>query len=198
MNRKQWIIIGIIITVLLVVGYFLLRINRSDDGAETSESISVDLAYCTEEEVKPCVVSFSLDVDGNMLVNILLPDLTYPGFYLEIMRGEVSVSYSCKRIAATPNNAYCIGEKLPPGESLYLRLISTRDNLLLAQGELSIIGLAFPTLEIAIPTDVPTETPIVETSTPTEFPDFIIPTATQSQPPTRTKAPPSYPNPSYP
>jgi len=197
-NRKQWIIIGIIITVLLAMSYFLLQMNRSDDGGETGEGISVDLAYCTDEGVKPCVVSFGLDVDGNMLVNILLPDLTYPGFYLQIMRGEVSVSYSCRRITATPNNAFCIGEKLPPGESLYLRLISTRDNLLLAQGELSIIGLAFPTLEIAVPTDALTETPGAVTSTPTEFPNFVIPTATQSQPPTRTTTPPSYPNPSYP
>ena len=196
MNRKQWIMIGIIITVLLVMSYFLLQMNRSDDSGETGEGISVDLAYCTDEGVKPCVVSFGLDVDGNMLVNILLPDLTYPGFYLQIMRGEVSVSYSCRRITATPNNAFCIGEKLPPGESLYLRLISTRDNLLLAQGELSIIGLAFPTMEIAVPTDVPTDVSV--TPDLTETPDFILSTPTQIVFPTPTRTPPSYPNTSYP
>ncbi|HSG42440.1 MAG TPA: hypothetical protein VLA72_04725 [Anaerolineales bacterium] len=189
MNRKQWIIIGITITVLLAVGLTLLWINRSNDNSEIGENKPVfELVYCAENQVKPCVVSFGLDIDGNMLVNILLPDLTFPGFYLEIVRGgEVSVSYTCRRIPAKPNNAYCMGEKLPPGESLHLMIFSTRDDVLLAQGNLSIIGLAFPTLEIALPTDVPTDisTKTSQTPTSTEPPDFILPTHTQTISPTK-------------
>ena len=200
MNRKPWIVGSILLFTLIILGIVALRsflAESSNNSINSGQSVPVRaLAYCNIDNIKPCVVSFGLDMDGNMLVNILLPDLTYPGFYLQIMRGEVRVSYSCKRIAATPNNAICIGEKLSPGESLHLMLISTRDNLLLAEGELSIIGLAFPTMEVAISTAVRSELSITVTPTPTEFPDFVIPTMTQSQTPTQTKTSPSYPNPS--
>ena len=69
-KRKQWIIIGIIIMVLLAMGFTLWQNNRPDDITETGKSTAVlDLAYCADEQVNPCVVSFSLDADENMLVN---------------------------------------------------------------------------------------------------------------------------------
>ena len=205
LSRKQWFIIAAAIAVL-VLGIFALLFDRSstqdNPNVGKNENTVLELAYCTDEQVKPCVVSFGMDMDGNMLVNILLPDLTFPGFYLEIVRGEVSVSYACKKNPATPNNAYCIGEKLPPGESLHLMLLSTRDDVPLAQGNLSIIGFAFPTLEIAIPTVVHTDVSVTPELTGT--PDFILPTSTQLFFPTKkvlttpTETPPGYPNPSYP
>ncbi|HSO11921.1 MAG TPA: hypothetical protein VLT51_06065, partial [Anaerolineales bacterium] len=107
--------------------------------------------------------------------------------------------YKCQRVSATPNNAYCIGEKLPPGEVLHMMLISTRDDALLAEGNLSIIGLAYPTLEIAIPTT----TPSITGTPPALSPISTTPAPTQTQSPiiilpTSTKKPSSYPNPSYP
>jgi hypothetical protein len=187
-NRKQWIITGIIVTVLIAIGFTLWRMYRPDDIAETGESISIlDLAYCAEEQVNPCVVSFSLDSDDNMLVNFLIPDLSFPNFYLKVTRDEGDVSYECQRVESAPNNAYCTGIKLPPGETLHLMLFSVKDDALLAEGDLSIIGLAFPNIEIALPTptDASTETP-----SPTEPSSFNLPTPTQTQP--------AYPNPSYP
>ena len=189
-------VLGLIfaLVLLLLVRWY---VGRMDQPAETDQSSPVlDLDYCNDEQVKPCVVSFGIDVDGNMLVNILLPDLLFPGFYLDVTRGDVNVSYTCRRITAAPNDAYCIGEKLPPGEALHLKLISTRDGALLAQGTLSIIGLAFPTLEIAIPTEIPTDVSMTPELTGT--PDFILPTRTKIISPTQTKTPPGYPNPSSP
>ena len=200
MNRKRMIIEGAALGLLFALVLLLLArwyIGQTDQPAEVDQNTPVlDLGYCNDEQIKPCVVSFGLDVDGNMLVNILIPDLTFPGFYLEVTRGEISVSYKCRRITATPKNAYCIGEKLPPGEALQLKLISTRDSTLLAQGTLSIIGLAFPTLEIAIPTEIPTD--VSATPDATETPDFILPTRTKVISPTQTNTPPGYPSPSYP
>ena len=191
MNQKQWIIIGIIITVLLVVGYIFFQDNDSGGTAEIGAGSSVlEIAYCTDEQVKPCIVSFGIDIDGNMLVNILMP-VNFPGFYLEVMRGETLVSYACRRVTATPNNAYCIGEKLPPGETLHLMLIAISNDELLAQVDLSIIGLAFPTLEIAFPTAPP-----AETSVPTETVASATPTPIQIQLPTKTQ--PAFSTPSYP
>ena len=200
------IIEGAALGLLLALVLLLLArwyVGRTDQPVEVDQNKPVlELEYCDDEQVKPCVTSFGLDVDGNMLVNILLPDLTFPGFYLEIVRGEVSVSYKCRRITATPKNAYCIGEKLPPGEALHLKLISTRDDVLLAQGTLFIIGLAFPTLEIAFPTEMPADGSL--TPGLSETPDFILPTQTQIISPTKiisptqTETPPGYPSPPYP
>jgi len=188
-NRKQWIIVGVIIIALIMGMLFLLN-NRPDSTAPMFDGPVSNLAYCTDEQVKPCVVSFGIDADGNMLVNLLLPDLFYPDFYLKITRDELDISYECQRIAASLNNAYCIGENLPPGEVLHLMLISTKDEVLLAEGSLSIIGLAFPTLEIVISTAVPTMSP---GPTPTDFFDFVLPTQTPVQFPTQVSTPPSYP-----
>jgi hypothetical protein len=195
-NRKR-LIFGSIILTGLVIAAFVIRLNlfgrQADPRAEADKIAVSELAYCNDEQVRPCVVSFGLDADNNMLVNFLLPDHFYPDFYLQVMRGDVTVSYECQRIAAAPNNAYCIGEKLPPGESLRLMLISSADDIILAEGILSIIGLAFPTLEITTATDSPTETFVTTTTTTT-----ITPTAIQFA--TRTPIPtkPSYPNTSYP
>jgi len=197
---------GVVLGILVAIGVLLLvrwYVGRTDPPAKVEQDISVlDLAYCNDDQVKPCVVSFGTDVDDNMLVNLLLPDLSFPNFYLKITRGDDDAIYDCQRIAPAPNNAYCIGRRLSPGETLHLMLFSTKDDTLLAQGDLPIIGLAFPTLEIAIPTDAPTMTPVVTETTATVIPtstatfEFVLPTSTGSPIPTFTQ--PSYPNQSYP
>lgn len=198
-NRRTWIITGIITVFLILVVIFLLKDN-ADKPADMGEHIpAAGLSYCSEEQSKPCVVSFSVDADENMLVNLLLPETSFPAFHLKIARGESEIGYECQRVSTASNTAYCIGEKLPPGETLHLMLISNREEILLAEGDLSIIGLAFPTLEVVIPTSeiLPTEPPAAPA--PTEIPDFIIPTPTQTPIPTLPSYPnPSYPNPSYP
>jgi hypothetical protein len=201
-NRKEWIIAGIINTILLVVGVMFVLNNRPKDPVETSQDVPVSiLAYCTEQQVKPCVVSFSLDANDNMLVNILLPDQSFPDFYLTIRRSanESESMYPCQRVKEAVNNAYCTGDIMPPGETLHLKLISIKEAILLAEGDLSILGLAYPTVGIAPPT---TETPV------TDFPSTVSPTSTepvleQTQPPiiilpTFPETPPSYPNPPSP
>ena len=196
MNRKQWIITGIIFIFLFFTGVVVLLNRRPNDTARTVQDVPVlKLAYCSEENSKPCVVSFSMDADNNMLVNILLPELSYPGFYLKIEHSGTEIKYTCQRIREAINNAYCTGERLPPGEPLRLMLISIRDGILLAEGKLSIIGLAYPTMGVVTPTPTATATP---SATPT--PNVTItPSATLTPRVTSTLTKkPSYPNPSYP
>lgn len=155
-----------------------------------------ELTYCSDDQVKPCVVSFGVDADDNMLVNILVPNISYPDYYLKITRNgtdETSI-YKCLRIRSSPNSTYCIGAKMPPGETLHLLLISTKDDTLLAEGELSIVALAFPTLDVSTSTPEATLTPPSVSPTPTDL-TFPVPTKPQPPSPTRT---PSYPNPPYP
>lgn len=198
MNRKLWIVAGIVVTVLLVVGIAALLNRHPTNIVDAIQSVpALKLDYCAEEQVKPCVVSFSTDINDNMLVNILLPDISFPNFYLKIVRGDIESTYDCQKVREAVNNAYCIGEKIPPGEILHLKLISVRDAILLAEGDLSIIGLAYPTLGVAVPTLQETPTVATEASTPThESPTqtplslLILPTSTETLS--------SYPNPSYP
>jgi hypothetical protein len=197
--RNRWLIAG---TVLAVLVTLLTLLNRQiSPKTERSGTEVLELTYCSEKQVKPCVVSFSLDANGNMLVNILLPDHSFPGFYLKIMHGDGEARYRCQKIAAAPSNAYCIGEELPPGETLRLMLVSARDDVLLAQGDLSIIGLAFPTVEITIPTPIgsPTEElMLAETPMSTEPSVVVLPTPTLLLPPSLMLTQTAYPNPPYP
>jgi hypothetical protein len=178
---------------LLVVGLIFLSSNDLSDPVETGQNAPASgLAYCADEQVRPCVVSFSVDADENMLVNLLLPDLSFPTFYLKITSGSVETVYTCQRVGTAIDNAYCTGPKQSPGETLTLKLISTGDETLLAQGDLSIIGLAFPTLGVAVTTpleEAPTAL-LIASPSPTLLSPFILPTPTRTQP--------SYPGPSYP
>ena len=200
MNRKNWIIAGILVTIMIVVGTIFLRNNIPDEPiAESQGTPASVLVYCSEEQVRPCVVSFGVDVDGNMLVNFLLPELSFPNFHLKIVRGQSEYEYTCQRVGSSRNNAYCIGQVLPPGTPLHLMLFSTRDETLLAEGDLSIIGLVYPTLGVVSQTPeyaapAPTEKAITKTptSSPTPFQKTPVPSLSP------TPASPSYPNPSYP
>lgn len=191
MNRKQWIVAGIIIILFVVVLLVLPRAGSGTPQGSADNESAAELGYCADEETRPCVVSFSADARDNMIINLLLPDRSFPAFYLRITRGSVETSYACQRLTGAVNNAYCYGPKQPPGERLTLRLISTGDDTLLAQGDLSIIGLAFPTLGIVLST--PQEAPtaiLIESPAPTA--GFLVP------PPLPTQTLPSYPGPSYP
>jgi hypothetical protein len=203
-NRKQWMIAGVLLTVVIVAAIMLLRNNEPDEPVVTGQETPVSLlAYCSEEGEKPCVVSFGLDADGNMLVNILLPELTFPNFRLEIMRGEATYEYDCRRVSTNLNNAYCIGAHLPPGESLHMMLLATRDDTLLSEGDLSIIGVVFPTLSVVSQTPEPTAPAMTEiflTGSPTIFPTQVpelLPTKPKPTP-NFTPTLPSYPSYPYP
>jgi hypothetical protein len=194
LNRKQWIIAGILLLLLAAGLFYLSRAASSAPQTPTAASAAAKLVYCTDEQVKPCIVSFGVDARDNMLINLLLPDLSFPPFSLTISNGGVETSYTCQRLSFAVNSAYCAGPKQPPGALLTLRLIAVKDQTLLAEGNLTIIGLAFPTLGIAPFT--PQATSSFETQSPLPF------TTASPEPfvlPTRTKPlPPNYPNPSYP
>ena len=199
-------IAGILLTVVIVIGVMFLRNKEPDAPVVTVQGTPASvLEYCSDEGVKPCVVSFGLDMDGNMLVNLILPENSFPNFYLKIARGGNTLKYICRRVGTTPLSAYCFGEKLPPGELLHLMLFSIEDDALLSEGDLSIIGLALPTLAVVTPTfeeSTPTEetAPLMTEEIPTESPTPIQlpPPATSTPTPLSYPNPTSYPNPSYP
>lgn len=172
LNQKTFAIAGISIVILL--GVVFLRTTKIRQPLNTEQNATVtDLAYCNADQVKPCIVSFGTDVNDHMLVNILLPNLSFPAFHLKVTRGENMFEYKCQRTSTAVNNAYCVGDKLSPGEVFHFALISTKDGTLMAEGDITIIGLAFPELK--------------DTAPPTSQPTMTV-----------SPTPQSYPNPSYP
>lgn len=178
----------------VVAGLWLWRSSDRTRPAGHRTPIT-QLGYCGPNDVKPCILAFNLDSDGSMRVNVLTPASTYPNFHLTISREAEEYRYECKKAKGLLTRFVCTGQELFPGELLQFRLVSIRDDKVLAAGSFTIIGLM-----IATPDTEPTETGVlIETGAPTESPTPFPLEFTPAAIPTATPTPdPSYPNPSYP
>jgi hypothetical protein len=195
---RNRLIAGVIIAVVLIIliVYGLTQWRREPPHASQRSPLA-EIAYCSPEEVRPCIVSFSLDSDGNMLVNLLSPETSFPAFYLKIVDKDGESPYECQKVKNFPENVYCIGETMPIGEVLQFLLISKRDEALLAEGKFAIIGIALPTPEGQLTTSVSPVSPLATVSPTQETPlETVTVTATPVQP--KSTPSPSYPNPPYP
>ena len=194
MNRNR-LLAGIVILAILgitsVIGLVsLLNKWKTGQSQVGYKSPAMELTYCNSQNTTPCIVSFGIDSNGNMLVNLLVPASNFPDFYLKIIRNAGEHKYECQMVENLPTSFYCIGEKLPPGGTLQFMLVSSRDDSLLANGNLPLIGLAFPTLVMVLPTPSSTET-----LAPGQTPLAETPTPSQNTPKASTPTQSSYPNP---
>jgi hypothetical protein len=205
------LILGISISALLVIvmisGFFLFNKWKSSQARVDKRFPLQRLSYCSSDQVTPCIVSFSLDSHGDMLVNFLTTGAFYPDFYLKIRQNEDNHIYTCQRVNKFATSVYCTGAIMPLGETLQFSIFSINEDVLLAEGNFPIIGLALGTPEVALsptsgtpftpsPTEELLQTPTlvgatpISTSTPT-------PTLNPSYP-NPTSRTPSYPNPKPP
>jgi hypothetical protein len=210
-NRKP-LILGISLSALLVIvilsGLFIFNKWKSSQASLDKRFPLQRLSYCSSAQVTPCIVSFSLDSDGNMLVNFLTSGAFYPDFYLKIKQDEELHIYVCQKVNKFATSVYCIGAAMPLGEVLEFSIFSINEDVLLAEGNFAIIGMALGTPEIVSSptlgtplTPSPTESLIAQTSTPGR----MTPTRTSTPTPTLnpaypnpTSRTPSYPNPKPP
>jgi hypothetical protein len=176
--------------ILIVSGVVWFQARQSRQ-AEVSRRFPLQrLGYCSSDQVTPCVVSFSQDSDGKMLVNFLTTGAFYPDFYLKIKEGDVQHIYGCRKASTFATSVYCTGAALPLGQVFQFSIFSLKEDVLLAEGDFAIIGMAIGTPEIAFASTVET----LSTPSPTEGPILETPTLGQTTPiPTRTLTP-SYPN----
>jgi hypothetical protein len=145
------LILGITISALLIIlvisGSALLRNwNSSRAGTGKREPLA-GLGYCSSTQVKPCILSFGLQPDGNMLVDILT-DRSTPDFYLKIKSDRGETTYACQKARENSTLVSCTGQTAQLGEVLQFLLISTQEDTALAEGRFPVIGLALATPEI--------------------------------------------------
>ena len=188
MDRNRLISGVIAAVVLLMVLVYGLVQRQKDEPQASQRSPLMELAYCSSENMRPCIVSFSLDSAGNMLINVLTSGSDFPAFYLKIMHEAGESIYECQAVENFPANRYCTGPEMQVGEILQFLLISKRDEMLLAEGNFAIVGLALPTPEDQLTVSV-TSSPVEEQLSETVT---VVPTRAESTPS------PSYPNPPYP
>jgi hypothetical protein len=190
-NRKR-LILGISIAavfILLSISGFALFKDWQSRQVHVDQRFPLQrLSYCSSDQVTPCIISFSLDPNGDMIVSFLTTGAFYPDFYLKIKQGETNHIYTCEKVSKFATGVYCTGAALSLGEVFQFSIFSLKEDVLLAEGSLSIIGMAIGTPAIALLT--PSEE---ATASPTET-LLSTPTLVRATP----TLPPSYPNTSYP
>jgi hypothetical protein len=196
-NRKRLILgtsISALFIILTISGLASFRDSQSKQARVDQRFPLRRLSYCSSDEVTPCIVSFSLGQDGDMIVSFLTTGAFYPDFYLKIKQGNEQHIYSCQKVSKFATSVYCTGAALPLGQVFQFSIFSLKEDVLLAEGNFSIIGLAIGTPGIAL------FTPTEEVTASSTESLFQTPTAVRGTPArTATPTPPlSYPNTSYP
>lgn len=200
MNRKRWILgicISTALILLIISGFALFKRGQSGQARIDQRSPLQRLSYCSSDQITPCIVSFSLDADGNMLVSFLTAGAFYPDFYLKIKQGEEQHIYSCQKVSKFATSVYCTGATLPVGEVFQFSIFSLKEDILLAEGEFSIIGLAlgtpivFPSPTLGTPSAPSATEEILQTPTPVQ--GALTPTITPRATPTPPTSYPNYP-----
>lgn len=152
MKRQQWII-GAILLVLLLILCIAGSITAWNERKPKPGSVGYHeplpgFGYCSSLQTKPCILSFNLDEDGGMLINILTDSLR--DFYIKISDEESERTYECKRVREYSTHVICTGETLPVGKPLNFLVVSKKDETPFAQGDFPIIGMALATPQIRI------------------------------------------------
>jgi hypothetical protein len=181
-----------LLILLSISGFALFRERQSGQGQVDERSPLARLAYCSSDQVTPCIVSFSLDSNGKMLINFLTTGAFYPDFYLKIKQDEELHIYSCQKVNKFATSVYCTGAVLPLGEVFQFSIFSLNEDVLLAEGDFPIIGMALGT-PVVLPS--PTlGTPSTPSPTSTEEVLIQTPTLVQGTPISTPIPPTSYPN----
>lgn len=158
-NRNRLIagfVILAVFTSLVIIGSVILIRSWNSKPAETGQREPLaGLSYCSSRQLRPCVLSFSLDENGNMIIN-MLADRQATNVYLKVRQGERETIYPCEKVQGFSSSLACTGAKMPVGEAFSFVVVSTEADIALAEGTFPIIGLGIATPEVFVtPTFVP-------------------------------------------
>jgi hypothetical protein len=161
-GRKQ-LIAGIVLFVVLMIlcvsgSSIALNEWKNRRGHVGHREPLPGLGYCSSKQIRPCILSFNLNPNGGMLINILVRGFS-EDFYVKTKHKGSEYIYECKKNSQYSTHVSCTGKTMPIGEMFSFLIVSTEENVTLAEGSFSIVGLALATPEIAI-----TPTPLINHS----------------------------------
>ncbi len=154
------LIMGLVILAMFMIlaisgSIILLREWNSRQTHIGGRKPLLSLDYCSSMQVKPCILSFNLDPNGNMVINLLTKSSS-PDFYLKIKHNAIESIYECQKVKGSSPHVSCVGEAVALGDVLQFLMISTNEDIPFAEGRFPIIGLALATPEIySTPTSSP-------------------------------------------
>lgn len=160
MDRDQWItrISLLLVLLFLAVGAFLSRQESQSRQPQIGQREPLpSLGYCSAEQITPCILSFNLNGNGKMVINIL-PSRSSANFYLKIKEDHVENMYDCQRTKGFSDTVSCTGPSVPLGIGFQFLILSVEKDTLLAEGRFPVIGLALATPEIYL-TPTPSRPP---------------------------------------
>jgi len=151
----------VVFVILITFGIFLAFIKPDSQSSiqQYKEGSISELNYCNETELRPCVVSFGVNEKNEMLINLLTSGVSYPRFDLFIIRDGLNLQYNCRQVDVSLYAVYCTGKLFPPGERVLIRLVAINLNSILAEGDVPIIGLSYPSPYTVTQTPLPTSYP---------------------------------------
>jgi len=99
LKRTTWdAIIFIAFAILIIIGLRAIFPHTESVPKAVNQKRAVsELGYCNASDAKPCVVSFSVDAQNNMLINLITPRATYPEFYITITSTSAEHRYESHR-----------------------------------------------------------------------------------------------------
>lgn len=121
---------GIFLALALACGVF--------DGAPSPTLEPEEFGYCGARLTKLCVVSFGRDHLGGTVVNLFVPRMRYPAFYLNIVRRTGADIYECSWSKIDETGVFCSGAALNLGEGIEIQILAALDDRLLARGAFTV------------------------------------------------------------
>ncbi|MCQ3935883.1 MAG: hypothetical protein DPW18_02430 [Chloroflexi bacterium] len=183
-----------VFTLLAWFGWKAYRLGQI--AKSTAEPVF--FAYCGADLEDLCVLSFGRDGDGNTIVNLFVPEKKFPAFYLLVERVTGESRYECDKNDDVPTIVWCIGASINLDERIEIRILSKKDDRLLAKGRFTVTAVLIasaPTAEGSSELGASTPRAGNNTQVPTRtLAPGETPPPGGTPAPTSTAATPGYPN----
>lgn len=157
-----------LVCIVLLAMFGWTAFSQRGTPSPTSEPDA--FGYCGAELSELCVVSFGRDAFGDTIVNLYVPQKTYPPFYLNIVRRSGEGRYECVGNKSIKTSFYCTGDPINLGEGFEIQMLSEKDDRLLARGTFTLTAFLVTT-QIADGTSTPTDT-ATKTPSTTSYPSY--------------------------
>lgn len=125
----------------LLAGIFLVLMLACSGLGGTPSAPTLEpesFGYCGARLSRLCVVSFGRDVFGDTVVNLFVPRMRYPTFYLNIVRKTGTDVYECVWSKIDETSVFCTGRALNLDEGIEIQILAKLDDRLLARGTFTV------------------------------------------------------------